>query len=73
MQWLDEHLPGASPERRRLLRHASRTLIEQGHAPALERWGLGAALRGRVQLGVARKQLRINGRGVAHAGFDLAG
>ncbi|HOM13117.1 MAG TPA: DNA alkylation repair protein [Rubrivivax sp.] len=59
VQWLADHLPGASPERRRLLRHASRTLIKQGHAPALEQWGLGAALRGRAQLGVAPRQLRI--------------
>ena len=59
VQWLRDELPGASPERRRLLRHASRTLIKQGHAATLECWGLGAALRGRAQLRVTPNALRI--------------
>ncbi|MDK1387283.1 DNA alkylation repair protein [Sinorhizobium sp. 8-89] len=36
------HIDGASPERLRLLRHASRTLLKQGHAEALANFGFGA-------------------------------
>ena len=46
VQWLHEHLPGATPQRRALLKHASRTLIKQGHPQVLKAWGLGAPLRG---------------------------
>jgi len=59
VQWLAEYLPGASAERRRLLAHASRTLVKQGHAPALQLWGLGAGLCGRAVLHVTPKALRI--------------
>jgi 3-methyladenine DNA glycosylase AlkC len=48
--WLEEHLPGASPPRRALLRHASRTLIKQGHRRVLAAWGLGTPFRGRAEL-----------------------
>ncbi len=44
--WLTTHLPRASPERQALLRHASRTLIKQGHAGVLTAWGLGCAFEG---------------------------
>lgn len=46
--WLRAHLPGAPAPRRALLRHASRTLIKQGHPEVLAAWGLGAPLRGKV-------------------------
>lgn len=59
VQWLQEFLPGAQPERRRLLEHASRTLIKRGCAPALKLWGLGAALRGDALLRVTPKAVRI--------------
>ncbi|MDK1374868.1 MULTISPECIES: DNA alkylation repair protein [unclassified Sinorhizobium] len=36
------HVDGASPERLRLLRHACRTLMKQGHAEALANFGFGA-------------------------------
>jgi len=49
-RWLAEHLPGASDDRRALLRHASRSLIKAGDGPVLAAWGLGAAYRGRVGL-----------------------
>ena len=54
--WLERHLPDASPERRALLRHASRTLIKRGDARVLAAWGQGAVLAGsaRLQLGAAR-------------------
>ena len=57
--WLREHLPGAAPERRALLKHASRTLIKQGHAPVLQAWGLGAPLRGEVRLMLSPKRLAV--------------
>ena len=50
VQWLAEHLPGAPAARRRLLKHASRTLIKQGHPQAMKAWGLGQALRGTLQV-----------------------
>ena len=59
VRWLTEHLPGAPPERRRLLKHASRTLIKQGHPPVMQAWGLGRPLRGTVRLKLAPKRLRI--------------
>ncbi|OWV76600.1 DNA alkylation repair protein [Rhizobium sp. R339] len=37
------HIDTASPERRRLLKHASRTLLKKGHAQALANFGFGAA------------------------------
>ena len=52
-QWLENHLPDASAERRALLRHASRTLIKQGHPRVLAAWGLGAAFEGRAQWAVS--------------------
>jgi 3-methyladenine DNA glycosylase AlkC len=53
VRWVRDHLKGASPERRALLRHASRTLIKQGHAGALAAWGLNTAFQGSALL-VAR-------------------
>ena len=49
-EWVETHLPGASMERKALLRHASRTLIKQGHPRMLQAWGLGAPLRGQATL-----------------------
>jgi 3-methyladenine DNA glycosylase AlkC len=57
--WLGEHLPGATVERRALLKHASRTLIKQGHAPVLQAWGLGAPLRGELRLKLSPKRLAV--------------
>lgn len=48
--WLERHLPGASPARRALLQRASRTLVKQGNPRVLAAWGLGASLRGRARL-----------------------
>lgn len=48
--WLDTHLPGASAERRALLRHACRTLIKQGDPRVLQAWGVGGGLQGRATL-----------------------
>ena len=59
--WLEEHLPGAGPERRALLRHASRTLVKQGDARVLAAWGLGRPLRGQASLAVSPSRVRLGG------------
>ena len=59
VDWLRDHLAGAPPERRALLRHASRTLIKQGHAGALRAWGLGAAYRGTATLALAPRRVTL--------------
>ena len=48
--WLKTHLPSASPTRKALLRHASRSLIKQGHASTLQAWGLDQAFEGSAVL-----------------------
>jgi 3-methyladenine DNA glycosylase AlkC len=67
--WLHEHLPAAPPERRALLKHASRTLIKQGHAPVMQAWGLGAALRGDARLKLSPKRLTVGD--VLHLSLQL--
>lgn len=58
-RWLAEHLPGASAERRALLRHASRTLIKRGDAAVLKAWGLGKPLKGEATLLVTPRRVRV--------------
>jgi 3-methyladenine DNA glycosylase AlkC len=57
--WLEEHLPGASRERRALLRHASRTLVKRGERRVLAAWGLDAPLRGSASLDVTPRRIRL--------------
>jgi hypothetical protein len=57
--WLRQHLPGASTERRVLLRHASRSLIKAGDAAVLAAWGQGDALQGRAELAVTPTQTTL--------------
>lgn len=57
--WVAEHLNGASPERVALLRHASRTLVKQGHPDTLHAWGLGHALNGAAALALSASKARI--------------
>jgi hypothetical protein len=52
-RWVQEHRCGASPERSALLRHASRGLIKQGHAPTLQAWGFGPGLQGQAVLSLS--------------------
>jgi len=59
--WLHEHLPGASAERRALLRHASRTLIKTGDSAVLQAWGLGEPFRGDAALHIAPGHIRLGG------------
>lgn len=60
-EWLHAHLPGASAERRALLRHASRTLVKQGHPHTLKAWGLGGSFRGTALLQVSPARVTLGG------------
>lgn len=61
VDWVVLHLPDASPQRRTLLRHASRTLIKRGHRRMLAAWGLDAPFRGRLQFAVSPRRAAIGG------------
>jgi 3-methyladenine DNA glycosylase AlkC len=58
-QWVHDHRLGASAQRCALLRHASRTLIKQGHGPTLAAWGLGQPLRGQAELALSASRVAI--------------
>ncbi len=58
-RWLHEHLPGASPERRKLLEHASRGLIKAGDAAVLKAWGLAQGLEGSATLRLTPRRVHI--------------
>jgi len=55
--WVHAQLIGATPQRTALLRHASRTLVKQGHAQALAAWGWNRALRGTAALTLAPQRI----------------
>ena len=57
--WLEQHLPAASPARRAMLRHASRTLIKAGDRRVLAAWGLDKAFKGQAALVLQPARLRI--------------
>jgi 3-methyladenine DNA glycosylase AlkC len=57
--WLEQHLVDASPERRALLKHATRTLVKKGDARVLKAWGLGKPLRGNATLAIAPKRVSV--------------
>jgi 3-methyladenine DNA glycosylase AlkC len=59
VDWVRRHLPDASAERHTLLRHASRTLIKQGHADMLALWGAGAPFDGRARLTITPSRIAI--------------
>jgi 3-methyladenine DNA glycosylase AlkC len=61
VRWVRERLPGAPRERQALLRHASRTLVKQGHAPMLALWGAGQAFEGKVAMRLSPARLPIGG------------
>jgi 3-methyladenine DNA glycosylase AlkC len=58
-QWVRDHLKHASAERKALLRHASRSLIKQGHAPTLSAWGLASGLKGEASLSLSTDHASI--------------
>jgi 3-methyladenine DNA glycosylase AlkC len=57
--WLDAHLPGATLQRQRLLRHASRSLIKAGHPGVMNAWGLGQPFSGQATLTACPQRVRI--------------
>ena len=59
VDWVRMQLPGAGPERRALLRHASRTLVKSGHPAMLALWGAGEDFAGRVQLSVQPRRIHL--------------
>jgi 3-methyladenine DNA glycosylase AlkC len=60
--WLERHLPGAPAERRALLRHASRTLIKQGHPRVMAAWGVGTTFRGQAAFAVSPAAVAVGDR-----------
>jgi 3-methyladenine DNA glycosylase AlkC len=57
--WLAEHLPAATPARLALLRHASRTLVKQGHAGVLKAFGVGERFKGDASLALSARRARV--------------
>jgi len=57
--WVKDHLIEATPERNALLRHASRSLIKQGHAPTLAAWGLASGLKGQAGLSLSASSASV--------------
>ncbi|MDP3084665.1 MAG: DNA alkylation repair protein [Rubrivivax sp.] len=57
--WVQAQQTDATPQRLALLRHASRTLIKQGHAGALAAWGWNRALRGQATLVLAPQTVML--------------
>lgn len=59
--WLETHLPDATPERRALLKHASRTLVKKGDPRVLTAWGLGGPFRGQATLVIRPRRIAVGG------------
>ncbi len=59
VKWVAKYLEGSTPERSALLKHASRTLIKDGHAPMLALWGAGQAFEGRAKLLLSARQVAV--------------
>ncbi len=57
--WVEQHLPGASPQRLALLKQASRTLVKAGDTRILTAWGLGRRLRGEATLVVSPERVSV--------------
>jgi len=57
--WLEQHLVDASPERRALLKHATRTLVKKGDLRVLKAWGMGKPLRGSATLSITPKRVSV--------------
>lgn len=58
-QWLESHLPGASPARAQMLRHASRSLVKAGHVRTLAAFGLTQGFVGTVALVLSAKHVHV--------------
>ena len=71
--WVREHLPAASAQRSALLRHASRSLVKQGHAPTLAAWGLSQGLQGRAALALSATRVAVGGELVLDVALQSTG
>lgn len=60
--WVKRHLPRADKTRTALLRHASRSLIKQGHPPTLAAWGLAQGLQGKASLTASPSAVSVGGQ-----------
>ncbi len=60
-EWVETHMPQASPARHALLRHASRSLIKVGHARTLAAWGVGQKFRGKASLHLHPPAVKLGG------------
>ena len=60
-RWVREHLIDAPEARSALLRHASRGLIKQGHAPTMAAWGLASGLKGEAALTLSAQRAVVGG------------
>ncbi|MFO1078657.1 MAG: DNA alkylation repair protein [Planctomycetota bacterium] len=60
-EWVERHLPGASPQRAALLRHACRTLVKRGDRRVLEAFGVGAPYRGEAALRLLPRRCAVGG------------
>jgi 3-methyladenine DNA glycosylase AlkC len=61
VRWVKEHLKSAPSERVALLKHASRSLVKQGHAPMLALWGVDSAFAGTANLTVTPREVAVGG------------
>ncbi|WP_137920772.1 DNA alkylation repair protein [Hydrogenophaga sp. 2FB] len=59
--WVRDHLIDAPDARSALLRHASRGLIKQGHAPTMAAWGLASGLKGDASLTLSAPRASVGG------------
>jgi 3-methyladenine DNA glycosylase AlkC len=59
VDWVRRHRTDATPARRALLSHASRTLIKQGHAGMLALWDAGAAFAGACRLSLSPRRIAM--------------
>jgi 3-methyladenine DNA glycosylase AlkC len=57
--WVESQLRDAPAARRALLRHASRTLIKQGHPRTLRAWGLARKLHGSACLTLSKRRVTV--------------
>lgn len=65
--FVGRHISGASSDRKRLLKHASRTLLKQGHSQALANFGFAAATDISAELTISTPDVRFG----SHAAFSL--
>lgn len=59
VDWVRQHRDDDDPTRQRLLRHASRHLIKQGHGPMLACWDVDTPFEGQVELSLPRRTVHI--------------